>query len=99
MTTILRIEHPVRSFDAWKKVFDSDPLGRKKSGMRRYRILRPIDNPNYVMLDLEFEGSNEANEAEAFAAALRNLWDSPEGQKIMENPQLRIVQTVESKEL
>lgn len=96
MTTILRIEHPVRSFDAWKKVFDSDPLGRKKSGMRRYRIMRPIDNPNYVMLDLEFEGSNEA---EAFAAALRNLWGSPEGQKIMENPQLRIVQTVESKEL
>ena len=96
MTTILRIEHAVRSFDAWKKVFDSDPLGRKRSGMRRYRILRPIDNPNYVMLDLEFEGSNEA---EAFAAALRNLWGSPEGQKIMENPQLRIVQTVESKDL
>ena len=96
MTIILRIEHPVRSFDAWKKVFDSDPLGRKKSGMRHYRILRPIDNPNYVMLDLEFESSNEA---EAFAAALRNLWSSPEGQKIMENPQLRIVQTVESKEL
>jgi hypothetical protein len=24
---ILRIEHPVPDFDAWKTAFDSDPLG------------------------------------------------------------------------
>ena len=29
-TTILRIEHTVPDFDAWKKAFDSDPLGREK---------------------------------------------------------------------
>ncbi len=44
---ILQIEHPVPSFDAWKKAFDSDPVNRKQSGVRRYRVLRPIDNPNY----------------------------------------------------
>jgi len=54
--TILRIEHAVRNFDVWKKTFDSDPLGRKKSGVWCYRILRPTDNPNYVMIDLEFDG-------------------------------------------
>jgi len=32
---ILRIEHPVPNFDAWKKAFDSDPLGREQSGVRR----------------------------------------------------------------
>jgi hypothetical protein len=96
MATILRIEHPVRNFDDWKEVFDSDPLGRKKSGMRRYCIMRPVDNPNYVMMDLEFDGQKEA---EAFAAALRNLWSSAQGQRVMENPLLRIVNPVESKEL
>jgi len=96
MATILRIEHPVRDFDAWKKVFDSDPLSRKKSGVRRYRIWRLIDNPNYVLMDLEFDGSKEA---EAFASALRILWGSPEGLKVMQNPQLRVVEPVESKEL
>jgi hypothetical protein len=38
---ILRIEHPVPNFDTWKTAFDSDPIGRKQSGMHRYRILRP----------------------------------------------------------
>ena len=31
---VLEIEHPVRDFDAWKKTFDSDTIGRKRSGVR-----------------------------------------------------------------
>jgi hypothetical protein len=38
---ILRIEHPVPDYDTWKASFDSDPIGRERSGVRRYRILRP----------------------------------------------------------
>jgi hypothetical protein len=60
MTTILRVEHTVSNFDDWKKVFDNDPLGRKKSGMVRYRIMRQLDNPSFVMLDLEFDDQKEA---------------------------------------
>jgi hypothetical protein len=52
---ILRIEHPVPDFDGWKTAFDNDPVGRKQSGVRRYQILRAIDDPNYVMIDLEFD--------------------------------------------
>jgi hypothetical protein len=91
---ILRIEHPVADFDAWKKAFDSDPLGREQSGVRRYRVLRPIDDPNYVMIDLEFDSPSEA---EALEAALRDLWRGVEGQ-IMEKPRSRIVEAVETKE-
>ena len=29
---ILRIEHPVPDYDAWKAAFDSDPIGRERSG-------------------------------------------------------------------
>jgi hypothetical protein len=32
-TTILHIEYSVPDFDGWKKTFDSDPLGREKSGV------------------------------------------------------------------
>jgi hypothetical protein len=45
---------------AWKAAFDSDPVGREKSGVRRYRVLRPVDDPNYVMIELEFDSSPEA---------------------------------------
>jgi hypothetical protein len=56
---ILRIEHPVPNYDAWKAAFDSDPIGREGAGVRRYRILRATDDPNYVMIDLEFDSASE----------------------------------------
>jgi ribosomal protein L35AE/L33A len=91
---ILRIEHPVPDFDAWKKAFDSDPLRRDRSSVRRYRILRPVDDPNFAMIDLEFDS---AAEAEAVLGKLRELWRRVEG-KVMESPRARIVEAVESKE-
>jgi hypothetical protein len=90
---ILRIEHPIFDFEAWKKAFDSDPVGREKSGVRRYQILRPVDDEKYVMIDLEFD---TASQAEAALAALRALWGRVEG-TIMMNAQVRIVEVVETK--
>jgi hypothetical protein len=89
---ILRIEHPVPNYDAWKEAFDSDPISRGQSGVRRYRILRPTDDPNYIMIDLEFDS---ASEAEAVHSALRELWSRV---GVMHSPQARIVEAVESRE-
>jgi hypothetical protein len=57
---IVRIEHAVPSFEKWKQAFDSDPADRKGSGVRRYQILRLRDDPNYVLIDVEFDSLNEA---------------------------------------
>ena len=89
----LRIEHPVPDFDAWRAAFDNDPVGREQGGVRSYRVLRPIDDRSYVMIDLEFDG---VSDAEAFLARLRELWARVEG-RVMENPRARIVETVESR--
>ena len=91
---VLRIEHPVPDFDGWKKAFDSDPVGREKSGVCRYRVLRPIDDPNYVMIDLDFDTRAQA---EALLAAMRVVWGRVQG-KVMTRPQARIVEAVEAKE-
>ena len=91
---MLRIEHPVPNYDGWKQAFDSDPVGREKSGVRRYQILRPIDNPNFVMIDLEFD---TVGQAEALLAAMRAVWGRVEG-TIMMNPQARVVEAVETRE-
>lgn len=94
--TTLHIEHPIRDFDIWKAAFDRDPIGRERSGVRRYRVLRPIDDPNYIMIDLEFDSSSAA---EAALAALRDVWRSPAAAPALAgNPQTRIVEAVESKE-
>lgn len=89
---ILQIEHKVPDFDGWKKAFESDPINRKKSGVRRYSIFRPIDDPNYVIINLEFDNLKEVEDT---LAALRNLWGKVEG-KVMMNPQTRIIDLVET---
>lgn len=91
---ILQIGHKVQTFDGWKKAFDSDPVNRKKSGVRRYRISQPIDDHNYVLIELEFEN---VNDAETTLSALRKLWPRVEGEVIF-SPLTRILEVVETKE-
>ena len=90
----LCIEHPVPSYENWKRAFDSDPVGREKMRVRRYQILRPVDNPNYVVILLEFD---TVGDAEALLAALRAVWSRVEG-TIMTNPKAQIVEIAEAKE-
>lgn len=92
---ILQIEHPVPSFEGWKQAFDSDPVGRRQMGVQRYRILRPVDNPNFAIIELEFETTAQA---EALLAAMRKVWARVEG-TVMTNPQARIVELVEDTDL
>jgi hypothetical protein len=90
---MLRIEHPIRDYDGWKKAFDSDPVGRQKLGVRRYQISRPVDDTNRIMIDLEFDTQAQA---EALLSAMRVVWNRIDG-TIMTNPQTQIVETTETK--
>jgi hypothetical protein len=92
---VLQIEHQVPNFDGWKKAFENDPVDRKKAGVRRYKILQLADNPNYVIIELEFD---LLKEAEDMYAALQNLWKRVDG-KIIVSPKIRILNLIESKDL
>jgi hypothetical protein len=91
----VRIEHRVPSFEKWKQVFDNDPADRKGSGVRRYQVLRLQDDPNYVMIDLEFDSTPEA---EAFVETMQRIWGGA-GKAVMQDPTARIAEVVEAKEL
>lgn len=90
----LQIEHPVPDFDAWKKAFESDPMGRKKSGVKRYKISRQTNEMNNVLIELEFDN---AAEAEALLLRLKKLWNQVEG-IVMTGAKARIFELVETKE-
>ncbi len=93
----LHIENQIRDFDTWKAAFDRDPAGRKRGGVRRYRVSRPVDDPNYVVIDLDFDSLGEA---EAFLAAMRDVWKSPQAAPaLIGSPQTRIFEVVEAEEL
>lgn len=91
----LRIEHRVPNYERWKRAFDGDPVDRKGSGVRRYQILRGLDDPNDVMIDLEFETKSEA---ETLLNAMRRVWERVEGTVVL-NTQAWIVEVAESHEL
>lgn len=88
----LQIEHATSDFDIWKQAFDADPVRREESGVRRYRVFRPIDDPSYVKIDLDFDS---VGDAEAFRAALQDLWGSSRAAPALAGtPKTRIVEEV-----
>lgn len=92
---VLRIQHAVSDFDSWKQVFDSDPLGREKSGVRRHQVTRATDDPNLVMIDLEFDDLAAASEMQT---ALQGLWGRIAGDGLISGPSAQILETVETKD-
>lgn len=87
----LRIEHKISGYDGWKKAFDSDPINRKKSGVKRYRIYRSADNENFVIIELDFDNPEQAAAAQS---ALGNIFPNIEGKLIFE-VQMKIVNIIE----
>ncbi len=92
---ILQIEHEVFNFEGWKKAFENDPIDRKKAGVKRYSIFQLSDNPNMVVINLEFE---HLTEAENTVISLKKLWGNIAG-KILIDPQVRILKLAESKDV
>ncbi|CAN5342325.1 hypothetical protein BH20ACT9_BH20ACT9_15870 [soil metagenome] len=90
----LRLEHAISDFDLWKAAFDRDPVDRAGSGVRGHRIHRPVDDPAYVLVDLDFD---TVAAAEAFRGALEQLWQSREAAPALAGrPQVRITEAVET---
>jgi hypothetical protein len=55
-------------FDAFKRQFDEDPLGRKQDA-KGHTLLRGVDNPNEIFVRIEFD---TAGEAKSFAEKVRS---------------------------
>ncbi len=92
---LLHLEHTVLHFDEWKASFDRFAELRQQSGVRRYRVSRPIDNPNFAMIDLEFDS---VREAESLLAAVQQVWQRVNG-TLIKDPQWRLCEVVETKEV
>jgi hypothetical protein len=91
---VLNFWHTVSDYAEWKRVFDSDPLGREASGVRRYSIERPTDDERQVIGHLEFDGLAEA---EAFGGRLQEVW-SGLGSRIVSGAGLTITELLERRE-
>jgi hypothetical protein len=91
----LVVTHAVRDFDQWKGAFDSDPLGREASGVRRHRNLPAADHPSDVTIELDFDTTEEA---ESMRGRLQEMWTTAGPRLGLENIQARVVDEVERKD-
>jgi hypothetical protein len=91
MPTLL-IEHAISDYDTWHDAFGRFAARRKEGGVVRERIMQPVDDPHYVLVDLEF-ATLEA--AERFRLFLQTqVWSTPaNAPALVGSPQARIVAT------
>ena len=72
----LHIETPITDIDTFRVAFDRLADARRQAGVREQRVHQPVDDPNLVVIDLEFA---ETAQAEAFLRFLEtNVWGNPE---------------------
>jgi hypothetical protein len=76
MATI-QISNRVQEFDTWKAAFDSYERFRADNGVRRYRVLRSIADPQRVVVHLDFDSDDDAT---AFLPRLERIWQTPRSQ-------------------
>ena len=90
----LRIEHPVTDYTVWKQAFDRFAELRRSAGVLSHVIRRPVDDPRYVIADLDFDS---AQEAQAFLETLRTrVWSIPANSPALAgDPVTRILTTEE----
>lgn len=89
---VVRVRHTVKDYAMWKRAFDSDPLDRVGSGVRRYRIMRSADDELDLTIDLVFA---EPEQAEDMARRLRDLWRRPEVAGMLSGPTAEVLLHVE----
>jgi hypothetical protein len=92
--TTLHIEHAINDYDVWKSAFDRFEELRRQSGVKHHRVLRPADDPAYIVVNLDF---GTAEEAGAFLEFLRTkVWSSPQSAPgLAGTPQTRILDLCE----
>ena len=52
--------HQVKDFADWKRAFDGAPDLRKQGRMKSYRVLQAAEDPNYVVMLVEWDSQEDA---------------------------------------
>jgi len=87
----LHIEHAISDFELWKAAFDRFAAARVGAGVLRHRVSRPVDDPCYVVVDLDFATADEAHRFLAFLHA--SIWSSAaSAPALVGAPQTRILE-------
>ncbi len=86
----LHIEHAITDFAQWNAAFERFAEARTRSGVRAQRVQQPVDDPRYVVIDLDFDTADEARRFLAFLQT--TIWSSAANAPALAGaPQTRIL--------
>jgi hypothetical protein len=72
----LHIEHPITDYATWRLAFDRLADVRRNAGVVDGRVSRPVDDPNYIVVTLDFDTTEHANGFLRFLET--RVWASPD---------------------
>lgn len=91
--TTLHIEHAITDFDTWQDAFQRFEQARVRAGVLRHRIIWPVNDPQYVVVELDFDSAVEAQAMLAFLTA--QVWSSlSSAPALVGAPRTRILEPV-----
>ena len=70
----LHIEHPITDYGTWREAFDRFAEARRQAGVVGHRVARPIDDPCYIAVSLDFESTDQAVSFRQFLES--QVWSS-----------------------
>lgn len=87
----LHIEHSISDYATWKSAFDQFADARTRAGVLRHHLQSAIDDPNYLVIGLDFTTTSEA---QAFLGFLQeNVWSSSQNAPaLIGTPRTRILE-------
>jgi len=88
----MMVEHKVKDYGAWKKVFDGFIETRRSSGEKNYRIYHPDNDPNSLIAMFEWDNLDNARK---FAAS-NDLKDAMGKAGVIEQPHIYFLSEYDS---
>jgi hypothetical protein len=89
----LHIEHPITDFATWQAAFDRFADHRTRAGVRGQRVAQPVDDDHYVVIDLDFDTVEQAQNFLAFLQT--TVWSSASASPALAGgPRTAILETV-----
>ena len=70
----LHIEHPISDLDTWVGPFNQFAEARRDAGVRAQRIHQPVGDDKYIVLQLDFETVEAAEQFKTFLESV--VWQS-----------------------
>ena len=89
----LHIEHAISDLDTWLGAFSRFEDAREGAGVRAQRVSQPVDDDKYIVVQLDFESEEEADQFRGFLET--RVWSNPDASPaLVGEPRARVLRDV-----